>query len=55
LSINNFQPMLAVARRIAPETADVLALHLTAAAPARQATITPAEARERLPAHAPNC
>jgi len=55
LSINNFRPMLAVARRIAPETADVLALHLTAAAPARQATITPAEARERLAAHAPNC
>jgi len=55
LSINNFRPMLAVARRIAPETADVLTLHLTAAAPARQATITPAEARERLPAHAPNC
>ena len=55
LSINNFRPMLAVARRIAPETADVLTLHLTAAAPARQATITPAEARERLAAHAPNC
>ncbi len=52
LSANNFRPMLAVARRIAPETAEVLAQHLTADPPLRQMTITPAEARERLAAHA---
>jgi uncharacterized protein (DUF2236 family) len=52
LSTNDFRPMLAVARRIAPETAEVLAQHLTAAAPARQMTVTPAEARERSAAHA---
>jgi hypothetical protein len=44
--------MLAVARRIAPETAGVLARHLAAGPPAREMTITPAEARERLAAHA---
>jgi uncharacterized protein (DUF2236 family) len=52
LSANNFRPMLAVARRIAPETAEVLAQHLAAGPPARLSTITPAEARERLAAHA---
>ncbi|MEN3317446.1 MAG: hypothetical protein V7643_847 [Mycobacterium sp.] len=52
LSANDFRPMLAVARRIAPETAEVLAQHLTAPPPARRTTITPAEARERLVAHA---
>jgi hypothetical protein len=52
LSANNFRPMLAVARRIAPETAEVLAQHLTAALPARRTTITPSEARDRLAAHA---
>jgi hypothetical protein len=52
LSANNFRPMLAVARRIAPETAEVLAQHLTAGPPAHRRTITPAEARERLAAHA---
>jgi hypothetical protein len=52
LSANNFRPMLAVARRIAPETADVLAQHLSAGPPAHRRTITPAEARERLAAHA---
>jgi hypothetical protein len=51
LSANNFRPMLAVARRIAPETAEVLAQHLTAGPPARLSTITPAEARERLAVH----
>jgi uncharacterized protein (DUF2236 family) len=50
LSANNFRPMLAVARRIAPETADVLAQHLTAGPPAQRRTITPAEARERVAA-----
>jgi hypothetical protein len=44
--------MLAVARQIAPETADVLAQHLTAAPPAHRRTITPAQARERLAVHA---
>ena len=52
LSANNFRPMLAVARRLAPETAEVLARHLTAVPPARQTTITPTEAREGLAAHA---
>jgi hypothetical protein len=44
--------MLTVARRIAPETADVLAAHLTAGPPAQPTTVTPAEVRERLMAHA---
>lgn len=48
LSANNFRPMLTVARRIAPETAEVLAQHLTAGPPAHRSTVTPAEARERL-------
>jgi len=51
LSANNFRPMRAVARRIAPETAEVLAQHLTAGPPLRRMTITPAEARQRLAAH----
>jgi hypothetical protein len=42
--------MLAVARQIAPETADILAQHLTAAPPAHRTTVTPAEARERVAA-----
>jgi len=52
LSANNFRPMLAVARRIAPETADVLHAHLTAPPPAQRRTVTPAEMRERLSAPA---
>jgi hypothetical protein len=44
--------MPAVARRIAPETAEVLAQHLAAGAPVHLRTITPAEARERLAVHA---
>jgi uncharacterized protein (DUF2236 family) len=52
LSANNFRPTLAVARRIAPETADVLAQHLTAGPPALVRTVTPSEVRERLTAHA---
>jgi hypothetical protein len=52
LSVNNFRPMLAVARRIAPETADVLASHLRARPPAALRTVTPAEVRERLVANA---
>jgi hypothetical protein len=34
-----------------PETAEVLAQHLTAGPPALPCTVTPAEARERLTAH----
>jgi hypothetical protein len=52
LSANNSRPMLAMARRLVPETAEVLAHHLTAGPPAMRCTITPAEARERLAAHA---
>ncbi|MGV0791804.1 oxygenase MpaB family protein [Mycolicibacterium sp. XJ1819] len=52
LSAGNFRPMLAVARRIAPATAEVLAAHLTAGPPARERTVTPAEVRERLVAPA---
>ncbi len=52
MSAGNFGPMLAVARRIAPETADVLAQHLSAGPPAQHRIITPAEARELLAAHA---
>ena len=52
LSARNFRPMVAVARRIAPETAEVLASHLTSGPPLQNRTVTPAEARERLMAHA---
>jgi hypothetical protein len=52
LSANNSRPMLAMARTLVPETAEVLAQHLTADPPASRCTITPAEARERLAAHA---
>jgi hypothetical protein len=44
--------MLAVAKQIAPETAEVLAAHLRAGPPAHRGTVTPAEARERLAVHA---
>jgi hypothetical protein len=52
LSANNFRPMLAVARQIAPETAEVLAVHLTSGAPTQCRIVTPAEVRERMAAHA---
>ena len=48
LSANNFRPMLAVARRLVPHTAEILAQHLSAGPPALPQTVTPAEARERL-------
>jgi uncharacterized protein (DUF2236 family) len=48
LSANNFRPMLAVARVIAPETAEVLASHLTSGPPVSTRTVIPAEVRERL-------
>jgi uncharacterized protein (DUF2236 family) len=51
LSANNSRPMLAMARGLVPETAEVLARHLTAGPPALPCTVTPAEARERLTAH----
>jgi uncharacterized protein (DUF2236 family) len=52
MSANNSRPMLAVARRLVPHTAEILAQHLTAGPPALRQTITPAQARERLAAHA---
>ena len=52
LSTNEFRPMLAVARRISPETAEVLARTSSAGPPAQPRTVTPAEVRERLVAHA---
>jgi uncharacterized protein (DUF2236 family) len=48
LSANNSRPMLAMARGLVPETAEVLFQHLTAEEPALRCTVTPAEARERL-------
>jgi hypothetical protein len=41
-----------MARRLAPQTAEILAQHLTAGPPAALQTVTPAEARERLAVHA---
>jgi hypothetical protein len=51
LSANNSRPMLAMARRLVPETAEVLAEHLKSGPPALRSTVTPAEAREQLAAH----
>ncbi len=52
LSANNSRPMLAMARGLVPETAQVLAQHLAAGEPVLRRTVTPAEARERLTVHA---
>jgi hypothetical protein len=52
LSANNSRPMLAMARGLVPETAEVLFQHLTAEEPALRRTVTPSEARERLTVHA---
>ncbi len=52
LSANNSRPMLALARSLVPETAEVLFHHLTAQEPILRRTVTPAEARERMKAHA---
>jgi len=52
MSAADYRPMLAVARRLVPHTAEILAQHLAAGPPASQTTITPAQARERLAAHA---
>ena len=52
LSTGNGRPLVAMARRLAPQTAEILAQHLTAGPPAALQTVTPAEARERLAVHA---
>jgi len=39
--------MLALARRLVPHTAEVLASHLSAPPPIDQRTVTPAQSRER--------
>jgi uncharacterized protein (DUF2236 family) len=51
-SAGNSRPMLTLARRLVPQTADVLARHLRAGPPALRRTVTPTEVRERLAAHA---
>jgi uncharacterized protein (DUF2236 family) len=50
LTVANSRPMLALARRLVPHTADVLASHLSAPPPIHQRTVTPAQAREQLTA-----
>jgi hypothetical protein len=52
LSAGNSRPLVAMARRLAPQTAEILAQHLAAGPPASPQTITPAQARERLAVHA---
>ena len=52
MSAADYRPMLAVARRLVPHTAEILAQHLAAGPPASPTTITPAKARERLAVHA---
>ena len=48
LMLADSRPMLALARRLVPHTAEVLAQHLTAGPPAHPRTVTPAQAREQL-------
>jgi uncharacterized protein (DUF2236 family) len=45
LTEGDSRPMLALARRLVPHTAEVLASHLSAPPPAEQHTVTPAQAR----------
>jgi hypothetical protein len=52
LSADNSRPMLAMARRLVPETTEVLAQHLAAGPPAQPRTVTPSEVRERMAVHA---
>jgi hypothetical protein len=52
MSAGNSRPMVAMARQLAPQTAEILAQHLTAGPPASPQTVTPAEARERLAVYA---
>lgn len=47
LAVGNSRPMVQVGRQLVPHTADVLAQHLTAGAPANPGTVTPAEVRQR--------
>lgn len=47
-SMRNSAPMLALAGRLVPRTAEVLAQHLSAGIPAAEHTVTPAQARARL-------
>ena len=51
-SAANSRPLLTMAGRLVPQTADVLAQHLSAGPPALRRTVTVAEARERLADHA---
>jgi uncharacterized protein (DUF2236 family) len=51
LSAAGSRPLVAMAHRLVPRTAEVLAQHLTAGPPALLQTITPTEARERLAAN----
>ena len=46
LSADNSRPMLAMARVLVPETAEVLAQHLTAGEPALRRTVTPARGHQ---------
>jgi hypothetical protein len=51
LMMGDSRPMLGLARRLVPHTAEVLASHLGAPSPTEQRTVTPAQAREhRAPA-----
>ena len=45
-------PLVAMARRLVPHTAEVLAAHLSAGPPKLRQTVTVAEARERMAVHA---
>lgn len=51
LSAGNSRPLVAMARRLVPKTAEILAQHFSAGPPALPQTVTPAEARERLAVH----
>jgi uncharacterized protein (DUF2236 family) len=48
LTVADSRPLLALARRLVPHTADVLAAHFAAPPPAEPRTVTPAQAREQL-------
>jgi hypothetical protein len=48
LTLADSKPMLALARRLVPHTAEVLEAHLTAPPPVEARTITPAQARQHL-------
>jgi hypothetical protein len=48
LMLADSRPMVALARRLVPHTAEVLAAHLAAPPPVELRTVTPTEAREHL-------